>query len=319
MMEGIPDIESIIYINEEYQILICKLCRTAVRPGTKIERHCRDMHQIKGDQLRDIIFRFASASFEDPNKTVLPTDGSSPVAGIPIIHGFSCTQCRCLSQSRNNITHHWRTAGHVGEAGQARWKGVRLQTWSAGRYSRYWVVRSEDEGGERPRTQGADPSETQVEKLIRESTAAIQEEDRARVRKGDAEEGIDRDSSWVKRLGWVRHFGDRDKLAVFEAARWKGDRETTTTGGRGRQDEAAERTVAQHTALGLSFKREMMRCCTRLDSVPIETLQRLGDIKPDITNGTPFGRKGQEALMRKYCIIGQRYLGFCHAAFVKGR
>jgi hypothetical protein len=41
-----------------------------------------------------------------------------------------------------------------------------------------------------------------------------------RLRKGDLEEDIDRDLAWVKRLGWVRHFGLWDLLDVFDAAEW---------------------------------------------------------------------------------------------------
>ncbi|KAF9765553.1 hypothetical protein IL306_002150 [Fusarium sp. DS 682] len=59
-----------------------------------------------------------------------------------------------------------------------------------------------------------------MDRVIAESQARLKAEDAMRLRKGDLEEDIDRDSAWVKRLGWVKHFGSRDLLDIFEAAEW---------------------------------------------------------------------------------------------------
>ncbi|KAH8913129.1 hypothetical protein BR93DRAFT_942833 [Coniochaeta sp. PMI_546] len=77
---------------------------------------------------------------------------------------------------------------------------VRLQTWLYGSYVRYWIVKH---GAERQDEEYV-TSDSTAEKMIAES--------------GDVEEDLDRDSAWVKRLGWVRHFGNRDKLEVYKAA-----------------------------------------------------------------------------------------------------
>lgn len=59
-----------------------------------------------------------------------------------------------------------------------------------------------------------------MEKMIAESEARLKAEDDSPLRRCDLEEDIDRDSSWVKRLGWLRHFGSRDLLDVFKTAEW---------------------------------------------------------------------------------------------------
>ncbi|KAH7187201.1 hypothetical protein DER44DRAFT_611663, partial [Fusarium oxysporum] len=59
-----------------------------------------------------------------------------------------------------------------------------------------------------------------MKNIIAASQARLKAEDAMRLRKGDLEEDIDRDSAWAKRLSWVRHFGSRDLLDIFEAAEW---------------------------------------------------------------------------------------------------
>ena len=157
-----------------------------------------------------------------------------------------------------------------------------------------------------------------MEIMITECEAELEAEDAARLRKGDVEEGLDRDSPWVKRTGWVRHFGTRDLLEVYGAAEW-----VNATDAKGRrahsEDEEAARERLLLLRLGKSFDCEIERCCWRLDSVPTETLQWLASISTTAPNGTPFGRKGKEASMSKYRAVGQRYLGFCLRAYRLGR
>ncbi|KAH6658764.1 hypothetical protein F5X68DRAFT_117759, partial [Plectosphaerella plurivora] len=120
-------VDDITEVNEAYRVLLCKLCRYAVRPGGRIERHFRDKHTVKGNLLKEVVFRFGDAALEDPGTVRLPADGSAAVEGIPVLNGFRCTRCRYLSQSRNNVIYHWTVAGHgEPEDGQGRWTAVRL-------------------------------------------------------------------------------------------------------------------------------------------------------------------------------------------------
>ena len=91
-------------------------------------------------------------------------------------------------------------------------------------------------------------------------------------------EDIDCDSPWVKRLGWVRHFGSRDLISIHDAAQWLWARAATGRWAQNQEDEEAARERLLLSRLGQSFDREVDRCCWRLDSVPTETLQWLGSI-----------------------------------------
>ncbi|VTO81898.1 unnamed protein product, partial [Fusarium graminearum] len=145
------------------------------------------------------------------------------------------------------------------------------------------------------------------------------EQDAARLRKGDLKEDIDRDSPWVKRLGWVRHFGSRDLISIHDAAQWLRARAATGRWAQNQEDEEAARERLLLCRLGESFDREVERCCWRLDSVPTETLQWLASITSMTPSGMPFSRKGKEESMTQYRSVGQRYLSFCWKAYRIGR
>ncbi|GKU10457.1 unnamed protein product, partial [Fusarium langsethiae] len=207
--------EDIIQLNQEYQILICRLCQSAVRPGSSIELHFRRQHQLKGQLLKDIKDYYGTLELADPKLAATPEDNSEAIEQLVILHGYSCNACRYLTIARDNIVRHWREAGHG--AAEERWTEVRLQTWMGGRnHARYWIVRdNSDSNGPSDTANAADTtSQNAMDELIAASQARLEEEDAVRLRKGDLKEDMDRDSSWVKRLGWVRHFGSRDLTSI---------------------------------------------------------------------------------------------------------
>ncbi|KAI3574066.1 hypothetical protein IWW34DRAFT_753271, partial [Fusarium oxysporum f. sp. albedinis] len=89
-------------------------------------------------------------------------------------------------------------------------------------HARYWIVRDDsDSNGPSDTANAADArSQSAMDKIIAASQARLKEEDAVRLRKGDMEEDIDRDSPWVKRLGWVRHFCSQDLVSIHDAAQW---------------------------------------------------------------------------------------------------
>ncbi|KAJ0360120.1 hypothetical protein COL26b_014168 [Colletotrichum chrysophilum] len=185
-----------------------------------------------------------------------------------------------------------------------------------GKYARYWIVRSNE--AEAWPDSANNSEKDAMELMVAQCTAELDAEDAERLRRGDLKEDMDRDSSWVKRVRWVNHFGSRDLLDIFKAAEWI--RAKSTTAGRGREqdeDGAQERLILLR--LGESFDREVERCSWRLDSVPTETLQWLASIVSTTPSGMPFGLKGKEASMAKYRTVGHRYLGFCWRAHHIGR
>ncbi|KAL6366266.1 hypothetical protein LRP88_00111 [Fusarium phalaenopsidis] len=307
--------DDIAQLNEEHRMLICCDCRAAVRPGAGIESHFRHEHQITGQTLKDIKDYYSTMDLADPKLSQLPADGSAAIEPLDVLHGYSCAACRYLTTARDNITRHWRETGH--EAAENRWTEVRLQTWMRRKHARYWIVRDHNDIDNASDGTGI-TRDSAMEKIIADSQAELKAEDAMRLRKGDLEEDMDRDSAWVKRLGWVRHFDSRDLLDVSEAAEWI--RAKAVTAGRVRpEDEQAVRERQLLQRLGQSFDREVDRCCWRLDSVPTETLQWLASITATSPSGMPFGRKGKEASMSKYRSVGHRYLSFCWRAYRIGR
>ncbi|KAF6517699.1 hypothetical protein HZS61_003260 [Fusarium oxysporum f. sp. conglutinans] len=273
--------EDIIQLNQDYQILICRLCQAAVRPGSSIETHFRQKHLLKGQVLKDIKDYYGTLELADPKLAATLEDNSEAIEQLVISHGYSCNACRYLTIARDNIVRHWREAGHG--AAEERW------------------------------------TESAMDEVIAASEARLKEKDAARLRKGDLKEDIDRDSSWVKRVGWVRHFGSRDLTSIHDAAEWLRARAATGRRTVAQDDEEAVRERLLLGRLGQSFDREVERCCWRLDSVPTETLQWLASISSTTPSGQPFGRKGKEASMIKYKSVGHRYLGFCWKAYHIGR
>ncbi|EXL40287.1 hypothetical protein FOCG_17175 [Fusarium oxysporum f. sp. radicis-lycopersici 26381] len=312
--------EDIIQLNPDYQILICRLCQAAVRPGAGIESHFRFVHQLKGQVLKDIKDYFSTLELADPKLIAVPEDNSPAVEQLAVSDGYSCNACRYLTVARDNIVRHWREAGHG--AAEERWTQVRLQTWIGARnHTRYWIVRDDsDIDGPADTANAADARrQSAMDELITISQARLKEEDAARLRKGDLKEDIDRDSPWVKRLGWVRHFGSRDLISIHDAAQWLRARAATGRWAQNQEDEEAARERLLLSRLGQSFDREVDRCCWRLDSVPTETLQWLGSITSMTPSGVPFGRKGKEESMSQYKSVGHRYLSFCWKAYRIGR
>ncbi|KAF7532207.1 hypothetical protein G7Z17_g13664 [Cylindrodendrum hubeiense] len=256
--------EDHVQLNEEYGMLICQHCCHAIRPGQSIARHFRREHQLKGPDLREIIDYFEGMGLSDPVYATLPEDGSAPIVPLKIHHGFSCVECRYLTIAGDNITKHWRAAGH---------EHHRREIDSSGAMERV----------------GA--------------------------------------KQYAERLGWVPHFGSRDKLSIFAAAEWVRAKAVTgqrqqqrpRQGARHRDEAAAAREQQSLQRVGESFDREVERCSWRLDSVPVETLQWLGSVSATTPQGVPFGLKGKASSMAKYRTVGQRYLGFCLRAYWLGR
>ncbi|KAK5994713.1 ATP-dependent DNA helicase tlh2-like protein [Cladobotryum mycophilum] len=161
-------------------------------------------------------------------------------------------------------------------------------------------------------------TESIMDKIIADSKAELLEEDTKRNQKGDTQEGIDYDSTWVKEMKWVRHFGDRNLSEIHDAAQWIRAKATTIKT-RIAEDNEAMSEVRILTRLGESFDREVDRCSWRLDSVPKETLQCLHGIEAGKPNSRPFGHTAQERSQSKYQSVGHRYLGFCWRAYHMGR
>src|SRR6478735_6917973 len=127
-------------LDDEHRMLICQKCKTALRPDT-FTNHFRQIHQLTGSILRDIINHCTGRDVVDPVNSELPKDGSAVIRWLPVSRGYSCVACRYLTVARDNIVRHWREAEHG--TTEMQWEEVMLQTWMGGRYARYWIVRDD--------------------------------------------------------------------------------------------------------------------------------------------------------------------------------
>ncbi|KAM5528343.1 hypothetical protein FOXYSP1_19612 [Fusarium oxysporum f. sp. phaseoli] len=93
--------------------------------------------------------------------------------------------------------------------------------------ARYWVVRENSDTNNTP-DRASTTQQSAMEKIIATNQTRLKEEDATKLRNDDLEEDIDRDSSWAKRLGWMRHL-----VSVHEASEWV--RAKAPTEGRARQ------------------------------------------------------------------------------------
>ncbi|KAK2471143.1 hypothetical protein H9L39_17374 [Fusarium oxysporum f. sp. albedinis] len=211
-----------------------------------LEQRIRSQDDYWVSRLIYVLDQFIMAyDFPDPENDPVPADGSTATQSLTVLNGYSCTPCRYLTIARDNIVRHWREAGHG--IAEERWTEVRLQTWMGGRnHARYWIVRDDsDSNGPSDTANAADArSQSAMDKIIAASQARLKEEDAVRLRKGDMEEDIDRDSPWVKRLGWVRHFCSQDLVSIHDAAQWLQARAAT-------EDDMAE-AILDITDHGLS-------------------------------------------------------------------
>lgn len=308
--------EEFIYIEEKHQLLVCRPCRAAIRPGNAIEGHFRREHKLTGEILRSIKDYYSSASLSDPQYAELPADGTKANPSLKVLHGYSCSQCSFRTIARDNITRHYKAAGH-GDATGNRWNRVKLQSWQQRRYARYWIVRDDSDEGECEELASADQGNSKLIKMSQtfdESRAVMIA---AILQEGDNKQGVEHDSSWVKLLELVPHFESRDKMVIFMAAQWYRAKEAAPKWEA--VSEEAARELRQLRRVAESFDREVDRCSWRLDSVATETRHRLASIDPQLSAKLPFSRKAEETSMAKYRSVGQRYLGFCWRAYQLGR
>jgi hypothetical protein len=65
-------------------------------------------------------------------------DGSEPIQELPGQPNYKCIKCHFITINQNNIITHYKKTHQVSNN---IWEKVYLQTFMAGRYSKYWVVK----------------------------------------------------------------------------------------------------------------------------------------------------------------------------------
>ncbi|KAL6408600.1 hypothetical protein AUP68_07543 [Ilyonectria robusta] len=134
-------IQGLACILSELRILVCLVCRAAVRPGPSIEIHFRGQHKLKGEHLQAVMSLCSDWLLQDPRCIALPNDGTKAIPYLPVYKGFRCTHCIFMTISRKKIVSHYREKKHnIGDINVKDWEEVGLQTFMRGSYAQYWVV-----------------------------------------------------------------------------------------------------------------------------------------------------------------------------------
>jgi hypothetical protein len=134
-------IDNVLYVLDKPRVLICLLCRYAVRPGRGIERHFRNIHKFTGDKLETVLSFCDKQGLQDPITVPLPAHGSKAIPQLLKLGGYSCDYCEFLSIDKSNMRHHGRQCKlEDRKAGERGWRQVFLQRFVKCNGIRYWIV-----------------------------------------------------------------------------------------------------------------------------------------------------------------------------------
>lgn len=125
----------------DYPILVCLICKTAVRPGKGIGSHFRNIHCLKGEMLKALNALHSEWALQDP-LYMSPRDKESRVIpDLKVKHGFSCKVCIYLTISKDNFVKHCsKNHAELRTSTEKPYEEVSLQTWLGGKYVQYWIV-----------------------------------------------------------------------------------------------------------------------------------------------------------------------------------
>ena len=258
---------------------------------------------------------------EDPYTVHLPPDGSPVILelGKPI-GGCRCERCGYLRRNEKDIRAHLRKARHWNDGGES-WTRVLVQTFSHGRYARYWTVNL-NEGGdgeagsavEHDRDEGDDGFQSMLDEY------RIQYDAKRTTRQEIADHPSDTEnqSMWVREMGWAEHFEGKNKRHIHLASLMPRAAGTRVPAHR-HDDETLGQVDMELMRLGGSIDRIMQRCAARLKRVPHETLRWLNSIDPMKPAGRPFTLKENEKSMYRYRQFMKRCLVYCSRAVKLGR
>ena len=131
-------IDGLAAILPEYPILICLICKTAVRPGKSIENHFRHTHRLKGQTLKSINALHSEWTLQDPLHMSPRDKGSQIIPDLKVKHGYSCKVCIYMTISKDNFGKHCsKSHPELRTSTEPQYKEVYLQTWLGGNNVQY--------------------------------------------------------------------------------------------------------------------------------------------------------------------------------------
>lgn len=113
-----------------------------------MKNHLKNVHKCGEQELTRVMSYATRWVVQHPYTVTLPPNGSRPAAGISVLNGFRCMQCPYITANRKNVINHCSKTNHGPQAASLprEWEKMLIQTFSKGKYARYWTVSRE--GGE---------------------------------------------------------------------------------------------------------------------------------------------------------------------------
>lgn len=300
----------------EYRILLCLHCKAAVRPGKAIEAHWRNVHQWTGHHLQEVLAYAATLTLQDPHTIRMPAQ-CALIPQLPTFPGYSCSGCNYLTRSRKCRERHDREQSHP--ESEAGWIQVRLQTFSHGRFAKYWTIPDEDEDEQEEEdtdhvtSTGASLSGNEEwAQMVARQKQRDEERRQKHLTEVDNPEDLGKVSTWVQEMGWAAHFHGKNPLLIHDASVLPTVKRRR--GGGSRRSHCADESPEwqeQLIAAVESVERVIVKCCGRLTRVPHETLRWLNGIDPIKAPLMPFKVKSSSKSMLDYRGHVKRYLVYC--------
>jgi hypothetical protein len=128
----------LLYFHREHHVMICIPCGRKTCTESSFIDHFRHTHRLKGKELQDVTAFFRTVSVTDLTPPL--QNGSSPVPYLSSYVGFKCLGCGFLTINRGNLNKHCAKCP-ITQGLDLKWRAVKLQTWSTGRYADYWIVK----------------------------------------------------------------------------------------------------------------------------------------------------------------------------------
>ncbi|EXK76860.1 hypothetical protein FOQG_18408 [Fusarium oxysporum f. sp. raphani 54005] len=139
-------------------LLICtqESCKFALSNGpSQVVAHLRDKHNIPTEARKGLhrLLKSLSPKLLDPNKALLPADGSARHDKLQVYEGFACLNCPFRTISIQLMRRHQSSPPEGCSSGVSHTRSPRrrdldqqfecvyLQTWTTGSTRKYWIIK----------------------------------------------------------------------------------------------------------------------------------------------------------------------------------
>jgi hypothetical protein len=93
------DVGRHVIYNPEYGVLICRVCRHAIKPGRGVRQHLMDKHGAIGGAVRKGLIDYAGAggggwgALADLEEVAVPEATYAPIEELALLEGYECKDC----------------------------------------------------------------------------------------------------------------------------------------------------------------------------------------------------------------------------------